>query len=79
MDVSYRISISGCSLFSSEVTTTDYGYEDDSNNTEVQPALELDVYNMDGAKFYEPGSEYYQFNSTDSDNSTNGIIDWIEM
>ena len=79
MDVSFRISFSCCSLFSCEVTTKEYGYEDDSNKTEVQPALELDVYKMNGADFYKPGSEYNQFSSTDSDNSTNGNIDWIEL
>ena len=75
MDVSFRISFSCSSLFSCEVTN---GYEDDSIKIEVQPALELDVYN-EPSFFYEPGSKYYQFNSNDSDNSTNGNIDWNEM
>ena len=69
MAVSFSRTFSCCSLFSCEVTTTEYGYEDDCNETEVQPALELDVYNMNGADFYEPGSKYYQFNSTDSDDT----------
>ena len=71
-----RISFSCCSLFSCGVTTTEYRHKDDSNKTEVQPALELDVYNLNGAELFEPGSEYYQFNSTGFDNSTNGNLDW---
>ena len=51
MDVSFRISFSCCSLFSCEVTTTYCGTEDDSNKTEVQPALDFDVYNINGADF----------------------------
>ena len=41
-------------VFSCDVTFTEYGYEDDSSKTEVQAALELDVYNLNGADFYEP-------------------------
>ena len=63
MDVSLRISFSCCSLFSCKITTTEYGYEDDSNKIEVQSALELDVYDSNRANFYEPGNEYYQFDS----------------
>ena len=38
----------------------------------------MDSYNMKEADFYELGSDYYQFNSTESDNSTNENIDWNE-
>ena len=79
MDVSFRIFFSCCSFFSLGVTTTEYGCEDESNKTEVQPAMERDVCKMTGADFHEPGSEYCQFNSTNSENSTNGNIDWNEM
>ena len=33
---------------------------------------------MNGANFFEPESDDYQFNSTDSDDSTNENIDWNE-
>ena len=38
----------------------------------------MDSYNMIGADFYEPGSNFYEFNSTDSDKSNNVNIDWNE-
>ena len=78
MDV-FRICFLYCSLFSCEVTTTEYGCQDDSKKTRIQPDLELDVNKLKGADFYEPGSEYYQFNSKNSDNSTNGNLDWNEF
>ena len=39
----------------------------------------MDSYNVNGANFYVPGSDYSHFNSTDSDNSTNRNIDWNEI
>ena len=78
MDVSFRISFSCCSLLSCAVTTTEIRFEDDFKKTEVQPALEIDFYNLNEADCYEPVSAFYQLNSTDSDNSTKGNIDWNE-
>ena len=75
MDVSSMISVRCCSLF----TTADYGYEYDFHATEVPPTLEIELYIVNGADFYEPGSEFNQLNSTDSDNSTNKNIDWKEV
>ena len=43
--------------------------------TEVPLALELEVYDVNGADVYEPGSEYYQFSCTDSENWIHGNID----
>ena len=39
-------------VVNSHVKSPEYGYEDDSNKSERQPALELDVYNLKGADFY---------------------------
>ena len=44
--------------------------------SEVSPALEFDVYDVNGAAVWEPGNEYYQFNSTDFDKSTYENNDW---
>ena len=40
--------------------------------------MEVDFYIVIGADVYEPGSEYNQFNSTNSDNPTKGNNDWKE-
>ena len=60
-----------------DVTTTDYGSNDDFNATDVPPSLEVDVYDVNGAD--EPENEYIQFNSTDFDNSTDENVDWNEL
>ena len=78
MDVSFRISDSCCNLFSCEAIIQNMDMKMSPIKLKYS-ALELDVYNMNGAENYEPGSEFYQFEFTDSDNSTKGNIAWNEM
>ena len=44
----------------------------------IAPAIDVDFYDVFEADVDEPESEFFQFNFTDSDNSTNGNTDWKE-
>ena len=67
------ISVNCCSFFECDITTTEFGYKNNINATEVRPALEFDACDANRHVVY------YIFIFTDSDIATNGNIVWKEM